>query len=70
MHLYSEILEHFILKLSGKSKSSSASVLEVTSMQVYECIGGMEIPHSKYPCLRLVYLGEFKGCDWPPFFAW
>jgi hypothetical protein len=26
-----------------------------------------ENPHSRYPCLRFVYLGEFKGCDWPLF---
>jgi hypothetical protein len=47
-----------------------ASAPEVTSMQVLECIGEERKPHSIYPCLRFVYLGEFKGCDWSPFFAW
>jgi hypothetical protein len=39
LHLYSEILEQVILKPSGKAKSPSVNIPEVTSMQVCECIG-------------------------------
>jgi hypothetical protein len=65
--LYSEIPEQVIFKLY-LARVQIVSVPEVTSMQVFECIG--EEWNSPLQISLFVYLGEFKGCDWPPIFAW
>jgi hypothetical protein len=57
LHVHAVCYRHHLLY--GKSPSCfSARVPEVTSMQVFECIGGMENPHSRYPCLRFVTSGS------------
>jgi hypothetical protein len=40
-----------------------------SSMHVFELVAHGNF-HSRYPCLRCVYLGLFQGCDWPPFCEW
>jgi hypothetical protein len=62
-HTNSEIPEQVIFKLYlARVQIVSASVPEVTSMQVFECIGEVlernGNPHSKYPCLMFVYLED------------
>jgi hypothetical protein len=59
--LYRENPEQVIFKLYlARVQLVSACVPEVTSMQVFECIGE-EWKYSRYPCLRFVYLGSSRA---------
>jgi hypothetical protein len=61
MHLYSEILEQVILKryLARVQIVKCKRTWSDLDAGVWMYWRRMEIPHSRYPCLRFVYLGEF-----------